>query len=324
MDWIDHYISLFVGRPGDHSVQLETGNYARADRPLDRARVQAHLKGEVSLATYLLEFDNTCTFAVFDADEESGFSLLVEVQEHLLTYGLPSHLERSRRGGHLWVFFDQPYLALDVRTRLKPFCPKGVEFFPKQSTCEGVGSAIRLPFGIHRRSGMRYPFVARAGGGQWHAIGYRASEQIEALYASPRALLTCLPEPRNVTAIDTEREPLSKNARLAGKVANVHIPTPYRSIRDWNATYDHEAVNLLAGYVDLDARNGGRCPFGWHHAGGHDDHSFQVYAPKQPGGFCWWCHTWQHGGSLFDFLRYWHGIEPKELWRRILAGGHVW
>jgi len=33
-----------------------------------------------------------------------------------------------------------------------------VEVFPKQGKSEGPGSLVRVPFGIHRKSGERYKF----------------------------------------------------------------------------------------------------------------------------------------------------------------------
>jgi len=47
------------------------------------------------------------------------------------------------------------------RAWLLPFCPAGVEFYPKQEAAswEHPGSLIRLPLGVHLRSGERYPFV---------------------------------------------------------------------------------------------------------------------------------------------------------------------
>ena len=41
---------------------------------------------------------------------------------------------------------------------------EGVEIFPKQdSVGKGVGSLIRLPFGVHRKSGKRYGFYTPGG-----------------------------------------------------------------------------------------------------------------------------------------------------------------
>ena len=48
--------------------------------------------------------------------------------------GIPSYLEASRRGVHLRVMFSAPAPAALVRRWLLPYCPAGVEFYPKQDT----------------------------------------------------------------------------------------------------------------------------------------------------------------------------------------------
>jgi hypothetical protein len=310
-EWINQYMSLFVGRLSDHSIQLETGLYARAGKPLDRARVLAHLRGEVSLATYLIDDAGLCKFAVMDADSENGFFSLASVQQQLITGNIPAWLERSRRGAHLWIFLARPVTPSLLRAWLLPFCPAGVEFYPKQSASKGYGSAIRLPFGIHRRSGRRYSFVEAHGLDQWQAVGPRVSDQVRFLHDQARAI----PPAVIVTSAvaDTEKKPFSKSGRPNSPAS------PYATIRDWCAAQD--PFTLIGRYVDLDRRGGGRCPFSEHHGPGGDDHSFQVYIPGTSGGYCWYCYTWEEGGSVFDFLRHYHGLSARDLWQRIQRGG---
>jgi hypothetical protein len=78
---------------------------------------------------------------------------------------------------------------------------------------------------------------------------------------------------------------------------------------------------VIGRYVELDARGMGCCPFGWHHAAGRDRHPSLWVHPLRRGELaCWWCHTWQRGGSLFDFLRLYHRLDARQLWARIRAG----
>jgi len=311
MDWIDQYMALFVGRRDDHSVQLETGLYARAGLPLDRARVLAHLRGNVSLASYLIDERGLCGRAVMDADEENGFFCLASVQQQLRAGNIPAWLERSRRGAHLWIFTDRPISPALLRAWLLPFCPAGVEFYPKQDQTRGVGSAIRLPFGIHRRSGRRYGFVEASPAGEWHAIGRRISDQVAYLFDQARAIPPAV--------IATTSAPAREQKKPFSSPGRPHSPVgEYPDIRAWNAAQN--PFTVIGRYVDLDRRGGGRCPFGEHHANGRDDHSFQVYEPGTPGGYCWYCHTWQAGGSVFDFLRMYHGLTVAEAWARAKRG----
>ncbi len=177
------------------------------------------------------------------------------------------------------------------------------------------GSIIRLPLGVHRLSGERYPFVRLVDGVS------------VPLAPSVVDLLALFPT--------FERVPVSVVPSVAPAVdaaASTHAPIPFnpsgltshdalQSIRDWCLAYDPLAV--IGRYVSLDQKGMGCCPFGWHHADGADTHpSFYVYRPTYPDVCCWYCHAWQRGGSLFDFLRYYYGLDARDLWSRLLSGAH--
>jgi len=153
------FVSLFVGRRNDYAIQRESGRYVRVGHPLTRAALRAHLDGLHTLGTYVIDERGSCRFAVLDVDSEDGLTLLADVQARLAAAGIPSSLEASRRGGHLWVFLAQAVPASVVRRWLLPYVPAGVECYPRQDEACGYGSLIRLPLGVHQRSGCRYPFV---------------------------------------------------------------------------------------------------------------------------------------------------------------------
>ena len=61
------------------------------------------------------------------------------------------------------VLFQKSLPASDIRTfgkgLLTHFNIEKMEMYPKQDdVADGVGSLIRLPFGVHRKSGKRYGF----------------------------------------------------------------------------------------------------------------------------------------------------------------------
>ena len=94
---------------------------------------------------------------------------------------------------------------------------------------------------------------------------------------------------------------------------------PAITIAKWCLQQD--ALQVIGRYVALDENGLGCCPFGWHHSDGKDSHpSLWVYPPASGDLCCWYCHVWQRGGSLFDFLRYYYGLDARTLWRRIRAG----
>ncbi len=105
VEWIAAYASLFVHNWNHYAVQQRNGAYWRVTESLTLPLLAAHLDGRVSLGTYLLDTASTCAFAVFDADSSDGLARLVMLSGELAQQGIPTLLEASRRGGHLWVHF---------------------------------------------------------------------------------------------------------------------------------------------------------------------------------------------------------------------------
>src|SRR2546421_9555765 len=194
---LNEYSRMFVSRRNDYAIQQGNGRYLRVGSPLTKSALRNHLDGAESLGTYVIAEGGRCRFAVFDADPHDGLVVLLGVKGGLANDGVPSSLERSRRGGHLWVLLSTPVLASQVRSFLLPYCPAGVEFYPKQDKGNGYGSLIRLPLGVHLLSGCRYPFV------EWMAgslveVAPAINEMIEWLAVSERV---AVPAPALVTAV---------------------------------------------------------------------------------------------------------------------------
>ncbi len=309
MDELNHYHTLFVGRANDFARQQPDGSYRRVGRCLTSYEVQAHVNGQWTLGTYLINESGRCSCAVFDADSTNGLQVLRQVQSQLVCQGIPSYLEASRRGGHLWVFFAAPIPASQVRAWLLPYCPAGVEFYPKQAEGAGYGSLIRLPLGVHLRSGKRYPFVEWTEHGPV-AVARSVTDTLAWLATIQRADVPPRPAPRPRTP-RTQETSFSKSLHMTSRASPL-------TIQAWCAEQD--PYRVIGGSVDLNSQGVGQCPFGWHHAHGRDTHaSFKVYTPGRPGGYCWYCYVWQQGGSVFDFFRYWRGLDAREMWRRIQA-----
>ncbi|GCF07353.1 TOTE conflict system archaeo-eukaryotic primase domain-containing protein [Dictyobacter arantiisoli] len=304
--YLSTYMDLFVGRHDDYAIQLSNGRYRRAKQPLTKHDIHDHLLGVRTYGTYIMDAAGRCRFAVIDADTDDGLDRLWSIQEQLATHGIVSSVERSRRGGHLWVFFTDPVPASQVRAWLLRYCPSDMEFYPKQDEGKGYGSLIRLPLGVHRKSGQRYPFVERGSTGLVALT--LTDEQRIAWFSSIKRMevpqLVTTPAPAASTSHTLFSSPPQRAAQG---------PSP---IRQWNAEQDHYEV--IGRYVSLNNNGVGQCPFGDHHTNGSDTKaSFKVYNPGVPGGYCWYCYTWQKGGSLFDFLRYYYHLDTQELWERI-------
>lgn len=306
--YLSTYSTLFVGRRDDFAVQLSTGRYQRAGQPLTHLELYDHLVGVRTYGTYVIDAAGWCRFAVVDADGEDGLARLWTLQAHLATHEIVSYVEESRRGGHLWVFLSRPVKASQVRAWLLPLCPGDLEFYPKQDEGKGYGSLIRLPLGIHRKSGKRYHFLERGNAGQLVPLTLTDADRVSWLTSITRMEVPHQQQPGPRPSVQTLPACRPSSQQRRG-------PSP---IRDWNAAQD--PYQVIGRYVDLDKSGVGRCPFGEHHSGGLDEQaSFKVYEPGEPGGYCWYCYTWQQGGSVFDFLKYYHHLDARTLWERIQA-----
>ena len=317
------FTSLFVGRRSDYAIQQANGRYRRVGQLLTVDVLRGHLLGWHTIGTYLYDERGLCREAVFDADSVDGLPLLAEVQALLAEDTIPSYLEASRRGGHLRVCLSSLTLASAVRRWLLPYCPDGVEFYPKQDEGErGYGSLIRLPLGVHQVTGRRYPFVSRLSDGSFAPVAPSVSACVVWLSTVERVSVPLISPVRDSTTSDARRPapPLNQPPSLAKKAsAPALMLLSDTSIQAWCRSQD--ALSVIGRYVRVDRRGMGCCPFGEHHTDGKDSNpSFRAYAPRSSSSSCWYCYTWQRGSNLFDFLLLWHNVDAKTLWHRILTG----
>jgi len=132
---VDLFAARFCHVTSDHARQRDDGKYFRTDKPITRDTVLAHLRGEITIAPYLMDARDTVRVGVLDHDdkryipnpdnptvgrfvEEDGLALLQDARERLQRQGIDSALEESRRGGHLWVIAREPIPARDMRALL--------------------------------------------------------------------------------------------------------------------------------------------------------------------------------------------------------------
>jgi hypothetical protein len=159
----------FLTRRQPYARQQEDGSYRWVFQRLDRLALLAHLQGKETLALASRHELDRCRWACVDADAPEGLAQLRRVQHALETHGLPSLLEGSRRGGHLWLFFSLPQpvsLAtgvvqgvLDSLYRSRQLS-QVLEVYPDYTE---LGHALRMPLGVHRRTGLRYSFLDQHG-----------------------------------------------------------------------------------------------------------------------------------------------------------------
>ncbi len=302
------YASLFVQCWDYYAVQQGDGSYRPSYGRLSLARIHDHLMGRYTLGTYMVDAEGYCSAAVFDADSEDGLERLVLLVGELATQGISSIVEASRRGGHVWVLLERPTLARVVRAWLMPYAVAyGVELYPKQDRprAGGVGSLVRLPLGVHRKSGGWYPFVAMGSHGLLLPVG----ETVAACcaWASEHGERVVVPD--DVVVMDDEVVDAPESGE--GGVGR----EGYGAIREWCVSQD--IVEGVGRYTRLNGRGVGRCPLPDHHYRGDVHPSFQVFGGADAH---WYCYTWGRAGDLFDFLRFYHGLTVNEAWERLQAG----
>ena len=184
---------LFSGREGVHARQWidEDGRvgYSPVHEPLADHLLALHLQGTATLGVYPMRADQTVLFGAIDIDirksalkaGEAGQPVSARLQELVLAdarrlarqfdeLNLPVYVEDSGyKGVHLWLFFAEPVPAAVVKRFLEAVVqrvgPPGPELqwevFPKQEQVaeDQLGNLIKLPLGIHLKTGRRCLFT---------------------------------------------------------------------------------------------------------------------------------------------------------------------
>lgn len=123
--------------------------------------IAKHLNGEQLIGIYPLLQDNTSNFIVADFDEANWIDDANKFLKACGEKNIPAYLERSRsgNGGHVWIFFGQPYPAIRSRKIFISILERSGAFsvfdksssfdrlFPNQDflSGKGLGNLIALP-----------------------------------------------------------------------------------------------------------------------------------------------------------------------------------
>src|SRR4051812_45485286 len=161
---IETYSNLFAHRKDIYARQRGNGAYYLCLSPVTPAVIKSHLAGRITTGLYALDSASTAAWGVLDADSPDGLEKLQLAWKNFTALEIPSYLEQSRRGGHLWLFPESPIPGAGVRDLLQSGVGnlQDLELYPKQDCLDPsrkVGSLVRAPLGIHLLSGKRYPFL---------------------------------------------------------------------------------------------------------------------------------------------------------------------
>jgi superfamily II DNA or RNA helicase len=134
--------------------------------PLTNEQITKHLNGTQLIGLYPLLQDNTSLFIAADFDEQNWIEDSRRFIALCVKKGIPAYLERSRsgKGGHVWIFFQQPYpafksrkivLALLTEAGVISTFDKNSSFdrlFPNQDKLSGKGLVNLIALPLHKTS----------------------------------------------------------------------------------------------------------------------------------------------------------------------------
>lgn len=179
--------------PVREGVCNHTPKHKRKDCPdvhkveFNRSHLLEHLQGKATYAPYQVSSTSTVKWLCLDIDygdktDKLAIDLAREVYK--MFGDKRSLIEYSgSKGHHVWVFFDEPIpagyaLSLGHALSQRIDIPAGgvVEIYPKQTSRRLLGNTVKLPLGIHQKTGKRCMFKEPTKSGlvqyedQWKAL----------------------------------------------------------------------------------------------------------------------------------------------------------
>ena len=157
----------FVGRTDAYALQQADGSYVAVRKPLTLEELERHVRGEITVATYLVTPEGKVRCGVYDFDEktEEARYVLVCLGKWFEHWGIPFYIEPSgNKGYHGWVPLGEWVPAWKVIRVLRLALHQieeetgitcRVEVFPKQAQVQDLGNCVKIPWGVHRKSGKR-------------------------------------------------------------------------------------------------------------------------------------------------------------------------
>jgi hypothetical protein len=291
------YSQTFIARHDCYPVQRKDGKYVSLKHPLTPEIIKKHLWGLITIGAYALDSESKARWLCFDADTEDQWHGILALALTLERQKVVPYRERSRRGGHLWLFFSALPSAYARKIGLQLLVEhnlKGIELYPKQDQLtSGIGSLVRLPLGVHRKTGQRYSFVDRDG----QPLAPTIREQLAVL-----AYPTCLTFPfimRMLARVPPSPPAPKPTPAFRPTDTDDKIPLSERLKRRISV------LEFVSRYTDLDERNMGLCPF-------HDD-QHKSFGVNDEGNY-WHCFAGCGGGSIIDFFMKWrekHGQDAS-------------
>ena len=193
---IGTFLKLFSGREDIYArEELDYRGRRKSETvpaPLNTDRIKEHLSGKATLGTYIQRPNATVRMIVFDVDVskkvllqhergsrefarylQKAYGKVTEIQNTFKKWGFESYVEYSGcRGYHLWMFLEEwiptRYAVMLIelaQEQLTEDPDVNMEYFPDKTRIKAgkYGQSMKLPYGIHIRTGERSFFIDREG-----------------------------------------------------------------------------------------------------------------------------------------------------------------
>lgn len=223
----------------------------QAFRPLDESAAREHLLGHITIGTYAIREDDTCTFLACDLDETNWADDVTVYRRSGMEVGVDVAVERSRsgNGAHAWIFFSEAVPARLARLLGTMLLSRtadhrqalGVKsfdrFFPSQDTLptarHGFGNLIALPLQKTPRENGNSVFVdehMQPHANQWAYLAKVRCLSLQDLRSLVRGVLAAIKDSDSAAdrALETDRTIIENEER----VINLPVPMELALVRD--------------------------------------------------------------------------------------------
>ena len=160
-------LKALVGNPDVYALQTDDGKYVPVREPLTPSVLREHRAGRVTVGTYIVSPPDQARTLVFDIDgptQEDRDRQLDALMGVIGDLPLDWAIEDSgNKGFHVWIVSPE-YMPAETLYRLgrgirdEAGLPS-LEVFPKQTTVRDLGNLVKLPGGIHRKTGRENGIV---------------------------------------------------------------------------------------------------------------------------------------------------------------------
>jgi hypothetical protein len=161
-------LQQLVGNPDAYAIQ-HPDRYEPVRQKLDGVVLGKHLRGELTVGTYIIRPPDQAKTLVFDidatndADARNQTERVTDILDSIeLRYGVEFS---GKKGYHIWVlapaYVPAELLYTIGRGVREEAGLNALEVFPKQTEVRELGNLVKLPGGIHVGSGARSEFITR-------------------------------------------------------------------------------------------------------------------------------------------------------------------